>query len=165
MRSDRQRGRGAGPRSDRVFTLLFAKLRSSPGLRRPESATMGSSRLLGAALLLFASAGTLLLIGSPAFAQTGYIGVPPVDPYVVPVGSYVGIGTSPGAGVRSSGPTPQGSPGAVITVGTEGLGAPPDTLIVGRRSVVTGWDLVVIAAVGLTAVAGFAVPTGRFRSR
>ena len=166
MRSDRQTGSGADPCPGRGYRRLAARIGSSLHVRRPYSVPVESSRHLRVTLLVFAvSAGTLLLVGSPALAQTGYTGIPPTDTYVGPVDTYVGLGGSPRAGVALSAPTPQGSTGGMITVGTEGLDGPPETLSDGRRNLVSGWDLITIAAVGLTVAVGFARSTGRFPSR
>jgi hypothetical protein len=133
----------------------------------------GACRRLRATVLLFAvCAGAVLLGGSPAVAQAGYTGVPPVDNSVDPVGGYVepistyaGLGTSPGAAVRLPQPTPNVRSGALVTVADKGLRAasPADTR--GSGNLVTGRDLLVMAGVGLSVVAGAAVSTGRFRSR
>ena len=130
-------------------------------------------RRLRATVLLFAvCAGAVLLGASPAIAQAGYTGVPPVDTsvdpvgtYVEPISTYVGQGTSPGTTVRLPQPTSNVRSGALVTVADKGLRAasPVDTGDSGN--LVTGRDLVVMAGVGLSIVAGAAVSTGRFRSR
>jgi len=119
------------------------------------------------ALLVALVAGIFLLIGDPALAQTGYTGVglpPPPDTYVAPIADlYAGLGASPGEAVPFPAPTPRPS-GEVITVSTERLGDPLLALDQGRQGLFTGWDLVALAALGLTAAAGFAVAVGRSRS-
>ena len=115
------------------------------------------NRSLRTAIVFFAHTATLLLAGtSAAVAQVGYTGVPSpsTDTYV---GTYVGpssaVGTAAGGGgatrVASVANTPQPD-AAQATEPSE-------------RRVVTGWDLVTIAALGLAAVVAFAVSAGRFR--
>jgi hypothetical protein len=118
---------------------------------------MNRSLLLRTAIVFVAHAGTLLLAGtSAAVAQVGYTGLPSSPPSETYVGTYVGppsaVGTVVGAG---------GAPRAASVANTQ-----PDAAEVtepGERSVVTGWDLVTIAALGMAAVVGFAVSAGRFR--
>lgn len=116
-------------------------------------------------LLLTLSAGAFLLAGAPALGQTGYTGVePPPPPGDTYVGPYAGIATPPGVAVRLPTPTPQGPSGAAVSVATGALGDPGQTADPNRRNLVTGWDLVAVAALGLVAVVAFAVSAGRFRS-
>lgn len=136
-------------------------------MRRPDGVVMERSRRLRSTLLLLVlSPGAVLLAGAPAVGQTGYTGIgppppPPGDTYVV---SYPGIPTPSGVVVRLPEPAPRGPSGAAVSVQTQGLGDPPQTVGADRRNLVTGWDLVAVTGLGLTAVIAFAVSAGRFRS-
>lgn len=142
----------------------------------PDANPAGASRHAGARRRLFLLAvGTMpLLTGvAPALGQAEYTGVlpttPPPDVYVVD--TYVGTspGTSPGvvtlvgAGVRPSVfPSQLGSVGT-ISVADGALGDAP-AVDEGDGRLVTGWDVLTIGALGLTAVVAFAVGGARFRS-
>lgn len=117
-------------------------------------------------LLLMLSAGAFLLAGAPALGQTGYTGVgpPPPPPGDTYVGPYTGIAAAPGVAARLPEPMPRGLADATVSVASRGLGGPPQTVDADRRNLVTGWDLVALASLGLTAVVAFAVSTGRLRS-
>ena len=114
----------------------------------------------------------LLVTGAPAaLAQAGYTGVPPSPPpgdvYVEPVyvDPYSGVGAPPVVVARLPVVAPQRRPAGVMSVGAgplDGLG-PTSEQTDGR--LVTGWDLVTLAGLGLTAVVAFAVSAGRIRSR
>lgn len=114
----------------------------------------------------------LLVAGAPgALAQAGYTGVPPSPPpgdaYVEPVyvDPYTGVGAPPVVVARLPVVAPQRQPAGVVSVGTgplDGLG-PTSEQTDGR--LVTGWDLVTLAGLGLTAVLAFAVSAGRIRAR
>lgn len=111
--------------------------------------------------LLFAvCAGSILLAGAPALAQTGYTGVPPPPPEDTYVAPYTGLATPRGVAVRLPAPTSARPSNAAISVGTE----PAQALDPGQRNVVTGSDLVAVAALGMTGAVAF-VLSGRFRSR
>lgn len=138
-------------------------------MRRPDRAPLKTSRHRGACgFLLVLMTGTVLLTGAPAaLGQAGYTGVAPpppiVDTYVGPyVGPYVGLGPPAGGAVQLATPRAQGAAGPVISVGNP-LGD-PSAIDRGANRVVTGWDMVTIAALGFTAVIAFAVSAGRFRS-
>ncbi|MDQ4069863.1 MAG: hypothetical protein M3203_10410 [Actinomycetota bacterium] len=121
------------------------------------------------------SVGTVLLLGgaAPALGQVDYTGVPPTAPppdvYVVdtyvgaPAASSPGVVTSVGAGVRPSALPSQLATGGAIFVADAALGVAP-AVDEGDRRLVTGWDVVTIGALGLTAVVAFAVAAARFRS-
>ncbi|MDQ3898098.1 MAG: hypothetical protein M3326_12810, partial [Actinomycetota bacterium] len=98
-----------------------------------------------------------------------YVVDPYVDPYVNPyVNPYVGasaaVGAPVGDGVRRSGPPLSGS-GGTVSVTDAALGDPPTDRTEGDRRLVTGWDVVSITALGLTAVVGLSASAARFRSR
>ncbi len=134
---------------------------------------MSQRRRLGLLLVLW-SAATLLLTGAaPALGQVDYAGVPPVPPvpdvYVdTYVGTYAGspLGAAPpvATAVRPPGPPPPGRSGGTMSVSSAALGEAPQALVEGDRRLVTGWDVVTIAALGLTAVVAFAISAARFRS-
>lgn len=137
------------------------------GVRRPAPA--GARRLL---LLLPAGIVLLLAGAAPALGQAGYTGLPPAAPqdaYVVEayVATYAGTppGVAPplGAAVRSPAPPLSGSGGTVSVAGASLDDAPP-AAGQGDRRLVTGWDVVTITALGLTAVVAFATSAARFRS-
>lgn len=125
-------------------------------------------------LFLLAVGSMPLLMGvAPAQGQVGYTGVPPTtappDVYVVDTygdtspGAQPGVVTLVGAGVRPSAlPSPIGS-GGTISVADGALGEAP-AVDEGDGRLVTGWDVLVIGALGLTAVVAFAVTAARFRS-
>lgn len=124
-------------------------------------------------LLLFAVGSMPLLTGvAPALGQVDYTGVPPTTapPDVYVVDTYVGASgnTSPGvmilvgAGVPPSALPSQLASAGTISVADAALGAAP-AVDEGDRRLVTGWDVVTIAALGLTAVVAFAA-AARFRS-
>lgn len=133
-----------------------------------------SCRARRAALLL--ACGTVLLLSgaTPARGQLGYTGVPPTSPssdvYVgdTYAGLYLGpspsVATAAGGVVRSSGPASSGT-AATLSVADAALNDGPPEMAEGDRRLVTPWDVVSIAALGLTAVAGLSASAGRFRSR
>ena len=137
---------------------------------------MRRSRQSRATLLLVFSAGALLLLlgAAPASGQVDYTGVPPVptgpDVYVVDtyVGTYAGnppaVAPLVAAGFRPMGPPPLGGSGGTMSVASAALAEGPEATIEGDRSLVTGWDLVTMTALGLTAVVAFAISAARFRS-
>ena len=126
----------------------------------------------GASLLfLLAVAGLFVVaVPAPAVGQAEYTGiappVPPADPYVG--STYAGL--SPGAGAppvvaaRSPGTPPGSRAPAILSVGNAALGEAPEVVDEASHRLVTGWDLVTIGALGLTAVVAFAVSAARFRS-
>ena len=124
--------------------------------------------VLSTAVLSFAA---LMAGASPALAQVGYTGIPapppPGDVYVQPVyvDPYTGVGAPPGGPGRLPAPLPSGGPTGVMSVATGPLDDRPPTGDQGARAVVTGWDLVTLAGLGLTAVVAFAVSAGRSRMR
>lgn len=134
-------------------------------MRRPDRAPLKSSRRRGpCGFLLVLLTGTVLLTGAPAaLGQAGYTGVTPPPPIVdTYVGPYVGLGPPAGGAVQLATPRAQGAAGAAISVGNPlGDASAVDR---GANRVVTGWDMVTIAALGFTAVIAFAVSAGRFRS-
>lgn len=115
----------------------------------------------------------LLVAGAPAaLAQVGYTGVPtsppPGDVYVEPVyvDPYTGVGApSPVVAARLPAVAPQRRPAGVMSVDTRSLDdlRPASEPTAGR--LVTGWDLVTLAGLGLTAVVAFGVSAGRVRAR
>ena len=117
--------------------------------------------------------GVLLLSGAaPALGQVDYTGVPPtvnppdvyvVDTYVgTPASNSPGVVTLVSAGIRPPAMiTPTGSPGT-LSVADAAAADPP--VNEGDRRLVTGWDLVTVAGLGVTALAAFAVSGLRFRS-
>ena len=138
------------------------------GVRRPAPA--GARRLL---LLLSAGSALLLAGAAPALSQADYTGLPPAppqDPYVIE--TYVGTSgnTSPGvappvgAGVRPPAPPPLTGSGGTVSVASAALDDAPPAPVQGDRRLVTGWDVVTITALGLTAVVAFATSAARFRS-
>lgn len=139
-------------------------------MHRPDSGRMASSGHLRGGWLLLLALAAFLLAGGPALGQTGYTGVtpppppPPGDTYVDPVQAYPALGASPGGLARLPAPAPAGSPGTAMSVGTENLNESAQPLDQGRGRLVTGWDLVIVAALGLTALVAFATTAGRFRS-
>lgn len=128
----------------------------------------------GAMLFAFSAAASLLMGPGPAFGQVDYTGVPPAPPaddvYVVEtyVGTYAGnppaVASQVAAGVRPLGPPPLGGSGGTMSVASAALGEGPEAAIEGDRRLVTGWDVVTMTALGLTAVVAFAVSAARFRS-
>lgn len=124
--------------------------------------------------LFLLAMGSMALTGiAPALGQVDYTGVPPTtapsDVYVVDayVGTYAGASpatvTVVGAGVRASVLPSQLGSGGTISVADAALGDAP-TVDEGGRRLVTGWDVLTLAALGLTAVVAFAVAAARFRS-
>ena len=127
-------------------------------------------------LPLMLALGTVLLLSgaTPALGQLGYTGTPPAaspqdvyvgDPYVSPyVASSPGVAPPAGEAVRSAGLRPSGT-AAAVSVTDAALSDPPPDVVEGDGSVVTGWDVVAITALGLTAVAGLSASAGRLRFR
>ena len=143
-------------------------------MRTPDAAPMRASRHLPVVrrLLLLVVGPIALLSGvAPALGQVDYTGVPPItappDAYVVDTYVNTYAGTSPGAvTLVGAGPRPSASQvgsGGTISVANAALGEAPRVDEVDRR-LVTGWDVLTIAALGLTAVVAFAVAAARFRS-
>ncbi|MDQ3980200.1 MAG: hypothetical protein M3314_11710 [Actinomycetota bacterium] len=145
---------------------------------RPESdsahrASRGRGRG-GRHLLLFLLVGSFLLGAAPAaLAQAGYAGLTPPPPngdlYVGTASTYAG--PSPNLGVAA---VPAGALSAQSTQGgadrpTSGpnltLGDASSPIDEGGGGLLTRSDLVASAALGLAALVGFAVATGRLRSR
>lgn len=127
-------------------------------------------------LRLVLSTGVFLLAvlavgGSAALAQAGYTGVPvpppPGDLYVDPVSvdPYTGVRPPTAVVARLPAPQPPSGPNGVMSVATGRLDDLPPGGDGGNRALVTGWDLVSLAGLGLTAVVAFAVSAGRFRAR
>lgn len=144
-------------------------------MRRPDPAGVPRPAPAGARrLLLLLSAGTVLLLAgaAPALSQAEYTGLPPAppqDPYVLE--AYVGTfgNTSPGVvtpvgGVRPPGPPPLTGSAGTVSVANAPLDDAPPAAGQGDRRLVTGWDVVIITALGLTAVVAFATSAARFRS-
>lgn len=133
----------------------------------PDTAPTGSSRrVLARSLLFVLAAATFLLVGTqPALGQVDYTGVPtsvpPGDTYV---GPYAGL--SPGVASAALGTVrPPGPPSrsASMSVGNAALGDVPSAAQRSDPRLVTGWDLVTMAALGLTGVVAFAVSAARYR--
>ena len=124
-------------------------------------------------LLFFVATAIFSLAGAPAaLGQVDYVGIPPPtgDPYIVTyVGTYAGPspqfgGPAGGAGQVLAPPVSQAGANGGISVSTAALGESPQPVDEGDGRLVTGWDLVTMAAIGLGALAALAVPAGRFRS-
>ena len=135
---------------------------------RRDRVTMRRSPDPRVGIVFVLSLGTLLLAGThSAMAQVDYTGVPSSSSQDTYLGTYVGPASAVGTAVAGTAPSaasvPQGGAGRTASV----AGAPlPDSVEaseLGERSVVTGWDLVTIGALGLTAVIAFALSAGRFR--
>ena len=137
---------------------------------------MGRAARAGARrLLLLLSAGIVLLLAgaAPALSQAEYTGLPPAplqDAYVVEafVAAYAGVspGVPPSVGgaVRPLGPPPLSGSGGTVSVASSSLDDAPPAAAQGDRRLVTGWDVITITALGLTAVVAFATSAARFRS-
>ncbi len=138
---------------------------------RPDNAPPSPSRRIWVkAFVLLLGAGGFLLVGAPAaLSQAEYTGVPapppPPDTYVdlVYVNPYAGPQSSPVALVRLPAPSPEGGEGGSLSVTTSPLDGSPPVLAQSGRRVVTGWDLVSVAGLGLAAVVGFLVVSRHFR--
>jgi hypothetical protein len=124
-------------------------------------------------VFLLAVAMPLLTGLAPALGQVDYTGVPPApaSPDVYVVDTYVGTaaGTGPnvvtvtGSGTRPSVLPSQLGLGGTISLTDAAVGQAP-IVDEGDHRLVTGWDVLTIAGLGLTAVVAFAVAAGRFRS-
>lgn len=121
-------------------------------------------------LLFLLSVVAFVLLGTPALGQAGYTGVPTPPP---PGGMYVGpVSVDPYTGARAPAvvlprlPAPDrgGEPSGPVSVASGRLDDLAPTPEQGKGSLVTGWDLVTLAGLGLTAVVAFAVSAGRFRA-
>lgn len=121
-------------------------------------------------LLFVLSAGAFLLLGTPALGQVQYTGVPTPPPpgeiYVEPVSVDPYTGVRPPAVVLARRPAPDagGGPSGPVSVASRPLEDLTTTPEQGDGSLVTGWDLVTLAGLGLTAVVAFAVSAGRYRA-
>lgn len=145
-------------------------------MRRPDRTAAPLSRRSRARRRLVLSAvGSLSLLTAvaPALGQVDYTGVPPTTapPDVYVVDAYVGTspGTSPGVVARvGAGARPSALASQVGSAGTLSVadGDPGDAPAVdeGDGRLVTGWDVLTIGALGLTAVVAFAIAAARFRS-
>ena len=145
-------------------------------MRRPDAGPVRRPAPTGARrLLLLLSAGIVLLLAgaAPALSQAEYAGLPPAPPqdvYVVDayVATYAGAppGVAPpvGGGVRPLGPPPLSGSGGTVSVAGAPLDDAPPAADQGDRRLVTGWDVITITALGLTAVVAFATSAARFRS-
>lgn len=149
-------------------------------MRRPDrTAAPLSRRSRARRRLVLSAAGSLSLLTAvaPALGQVGYTGVPPTTapPDVYVVDAYVGTspGTSPGVVARvGAGARPSALASQVGSAGTVSVadGGPGDAPAVdegdggGDGRLVTGWDVLTIGALGLTAVVAFAIAAARFRS-
>ena len=136
-------------------------------MSRPDRVPMKRSLPVRATIVFVLCGATLLLAGTPpTVAQVGYTGVPSPPPGDIYVGSYVGpasaVGTGAGTGARAA-TVPQGGAARTASVASAPQAESAQATDPGERGVVTGWDLVTIAALGLTGVVAFAVSAARFR--
>ena len=121
--------------------------------------------LLGSIMLVL-SAGILVVGGTPLAAQVGYTGVPAAPSPDTYLGTYVGTPSAVGTVVGGTGApvsVPQGGAARTASVAHAPEDYAAEAAEPGDHSVVTGWDLVTIAALGLAGVVAFAVSAGRLR--
>ena len=137
-------------------------------VRRPAPA--GARRLL---FLLFAGSVLALTGAAPALSQAEYTGLPlaaPQDAYVMEAyvatlnGASPGVAPPLGGPVRPPVPAPLAGSGGTVSVASASLDDAPPAADQGDRRLVTGWDVITITALGLTAVVAFATSAARFRS-
>lgn len=137
-------------------------------MSRPDPVPMMRSLPARATIVFALCAATLLLAGTPStVAQVGYTGVPSPPPADIYVGTYVGPASARGTVVAGTGAqaatAPQAGAARTALVGSPLQAESAQATEPGERGVVTGRDLVTIAALGLTGVVAFALSARRFR--
>lgn len=137
-------------------------------MRRRDRTPMKRSLPLLASIVLVLCAGTFVPGGTPsAAAQVGYTGVPSSSSTDTYLGTYVGPPSAVGTVVANTGApaasVPHGGAARTPSLAHASGDYAAEAAEPGDHSVVTGWDLVTIAALGLAGVVAFAVSAGRLR--